>query len=114
MSQELPPDDPPFIPPPPPPSVAGDPIYPEDVLRAKTDLVNSEVKTALILSIIGLVCCGFILGIIAFRKANDSLETMRIYGVAPEKRGLAKAAKVLSVLDIVGSVVAVIARFAMS
>ena len=86
-------------------------MYPPDVLAAKAQLVASETRTALILSIIGLFCFGFIFGFLAFRKANEALETINIYEVAKEKRSLAMTAKVLSILDIVGWIIALIARF---
>jgi len=110
VSQQ-PPNNEPFVPPPPPQPSIGNPMYPPDVLAAKAQLVASETRTALILSIIGLFCFGFIFGFLAFRKANEALETINIYEVAKEKRSLAMTAKVLSILDIVGWIIALIARF---
>jgi hypothetical protein len=89
-------------------------MYPPNVLAAKAAAVASDARTALILSIVGLFCFGFILGFLAFRKANEALETIAIYEVAQEKRSLAMTAKVLSILDIVGWIVALVARFALS
>jgi hypothetical protein len=89
-------------------------MYPPNVLAAKAAEVASEAKTALILSIVGLFCFGFILGFLAFRKANEALETIAIYEVAQDKRSLAMTAKVLSIIDIVGWIVALVARFALS
>jgi hypothetical protein len=113
VSQEQPPNNTPFIPPPPPPSVAGNPMFSQDVLAAKAAEAASEAKTALIMSIVGIFCFGFIFGILAFRKANSALETISIYGVAQDKRGIAMTAKVLSIIDIAGWVVGLIARFAL-
>lgn len=113
MSQEQPPNNAPFIPPPPPPSVAGNPMFSQEVLAAKAAEAASEAKSALIMSIVGIFCFGFILGILAFKKANSALETIATYGVAQEKRSLAMTAKVLSIIDIAGWVVALIARFAL-
>lgn len=112
MSEQQPPNNEPFIPPPPP--TPGNPMYPPNVLAAKAAAVASEAKTALILSIVGLFCFGFILGFLAFRKANEALETIAIYEVAQDKRSLAMTAKVLSIIDIVGWIVALVARFALS
>jgi hypothetical protein len=92
-----PPTDP-FIPPPPP---TGNSLYPPDVLGRQAAYAASEAKTALGLSILGVFCFGFIFGLIAFRKANTALETINIYGVAGDKRGMAMTAKVLSIIDIV-------------
>ncbi len=114
MSQEQPPNNAPFVPPPPPPMVAGNPLFPPHELAAKAAQAASDAKNALILSIVGLICFGFIFGIIAFRKAKAATDTIDMYGVAQEKRSLATAAKVLAILDIVGWVVALIARIAAS
>lgn len=110
MSQQTPPNNNPFVPPPPP---TFDSIYPPEVLAAKTAEVASNVKTALILSIIGLFCFGFIFGIIAFRKANEAIETIDVYQVAREKRGLAVFAKVLGIIDIIGWAIVLLGRIFM-
>lgn len=99
MSQQPPPNYEPFVPPP-PPSI-GSSLYPPEVLAAKAADVASDARNALILGIVGLFCFGFIFGFLAFRKANEALETIEIYEVAQNKRGLATAAKVLGVVDIV-------------
>jgi hypothetical protein len=88
-------------------------MYPESVLAAKAAAVASDAKNALILSIVGLFCFGFIFGYLAFRKANEALETIAIYDVAHDKRGLAMTAKVLSIVDIVAWIAGLIARFAL-
>lgn len=95
MSQ-TPPNDP-FVPPPPPTSSS---LYPPDVLATKAAVVGSEVKTALLLAILGIFCFGFIFGFLAFRKANEALETINIYEVAQDKRGMAMTAKVIAIVDI--------------
>jgi hypothetical protein len=81
------------------------------VLAKKAADVASEAKNALILSIVGIFCFGFIFGFLAFRKANEALETIDMYGVAQEKRSLAMTAKVLAILDIVLWGVGLLARF---
>ena len=110
MSQQ--PGDP-FVPPPPPPP-AGNTFYSPEVLAQKTAYVASEARTALIMSIVGLFCLGFILGFLAFRKANDVLETIAIYEVGQDKKPIAMTAKVLGIIDIIGWAFALIARFALS
>ena len=103
----------PFVPPPPPPLIAGNSIYSQEVLAAKAASVASDARNALILSIVGLFCFGFIFGILAYRKANEALETIAIYLVAQEKRGLAKTAKILGIIDIVCWALALVARIAL-
>jgi hypothetical protein len=101
----------PFVPPPPPST--GNPMYPPDVLAQKAAAAASEAKTALILSIVGIFCFGFIFGYLAFRKANEAIETIDIYEVAQEKRGLAVAAKIIGIIDIALWVLGLVARFAL-
>ena len=97
MSQR-PPDDP-FVPPPPP--VSGNPLYPPEMLAQKAAQVANDAKNALIMSIIGIFCFGFILGFLAFRKANEGLQTIDLYQVAEDKRSMLMTAKILSIIDIV-------------
>jgi hypothetical protein len=112
VSQEQ--NDAPFIPPPPPNPVAGSSLYPPHVLESKGKEAASDAKTALILSIVGLFCFGFIFGIIAYKKAANAVEIIDIYEVAKESRGVAVGAKVLAIFDIVGWVIALLARVMLS
>jgi len=113
MSWQQPPNNDPFVPPPPPPRVTGNSFYSEGTLAAKAASAASDAQNALILSIVGLFCLGFIFGILAYRRANDALETIAIYGVAQEKRSLATAAKVIGILDVVFWILALVARIAL-
>ena len=101
----------PFTPPPPP--TTGNPMYPPDVLEAKAKEAADEAKQALIMSIVGIFCFGFILGFLAFRKANSAIATIDLYDVAQDKRGMAMAAKVIGIVDIVLWALGLIARFAL-
>jgi len=110
MSQQPPGSNEPFVPPP-PPSPYGNSPYPPDVLASKAAAVASDAKQALIFSIIGIFCCGFIFGFLAFRKANEALETIEIYEVAQDQKGMAMAAKVIAIVDIVLWIIGLILRF---
>ena len=107
MSQE---HDAPFVAPPPPSPVEGSSLYPPHVLESKAKEARSDAKNALIMSIVGLFCFGFIFGIIAYKKADSAISTIDIYEVAKDSRGLAVGAKVLAIFDIIGWVIALIAR----
>jgi hypothetical protein len=76
-------------------------MYSPETLSAKAAEAARDARNALIMSIVGLFCFGFIFGFFAYRKANDAIETIDIYDVARDKRGLATAAKVLAIVDIV-------------
>jgi hypothetical protein len=89
-------------------------MYSPDVLAAKEKEAADEAKQALIMSLVGLACFGFILGILAFRKANSAIQIIDQYQVAQDKRGMATVAKVLGIVDIIGWVMVIIARFALT
>jgi hypothetical protein len=81
--------------------MGGGGMYPPDMLAQQANVIASEAKTALLLSILGVFCFGFIFGFIAFRKANSGLQMIDTYNVAHEKRGMLMTAKVLAIIDIV-------------
>ena len=108
MSEQPPPNEP-FVAPP-PPSI-GNPMYSPDVLAAKAAAAAGDAKNALIFGILGLICFGFIFGFLAYRKANEAIETIDLYEVAQDKRGLATVAKFLGIFDIVAWVVVLVLRF---
>ena len=89
-------------------------MYSPDVLAAKEKEAADEAKQALIMSLVGIVCFGLILGIFAFRKANKAISIIDTYQVAQDKRGMATVAKVLGIVDIIGWIVMIIARFALA
>ena len=76
-------------------------MFPPEMLAEKARVAASEAKTALIFSIIGIFCFGFIFGFLAVRKANQVIETIDTYEVAQDKRGLAMTAKIIGIIDIV-------------
>jgi hypothetical protein len=49
-------------------------MFPQHVLDAKAKQIADDAKQALIMGIVGVFCFGFILGIIAVRKANAAHE----------------------------------------
>src|SRR6478672_7521909 len=110
MSQQQPPYNAPFVPPPPP---MGNSLYSPETLAAKAASAASDAKNALIMAIVGIFCFGFIFGFLAYRKANEAIETIDIYQVAHEKRGLATAAKIIGIIDIGFWLVGLVLRFAL-
>jgi hypothetical protein len=107
MSQQPPPNKQEFIPPPPP--VSDSPYSPE-VLANAAATASKDARNALIMGIVGIFCLGLILGILAYQKANQAIETIDNYGVAQDKRGLATAAKVIGIIDIVGWAIGIASR----
>jgi hypothetical protein len=91
----------------------GSSMYPPDMLAQQANIIASEAKTALLLSILGVFCFGFIFGFIAFRKANSGLQMIKTYNVAHDKRGMLMTAKVLSIIDIVLWAIGLVLRIAL-
>lgn len=86
-------------------------MYPPNVLEAKAKEASDDARNALIMAVIGVFCFGFILGFLAFRKANNALDIIKLYQVAQDKQTLATVAKVLGIIDIVGWAVGLVLRF---
>jgi hypothetical protein len=59
------------------------------VLESKRKEAESDAQTALILTLVGFFVCGIILGLIAFPKANNALEIIKIYEVAQDSHSMA-------------------------
>ncbi len=72
--------------------------------------VEKDAKTALIMAVVGIFCFGLILGVLAVIKANAVLKTIDTTGVGIEKRGMANAARILGIVDIVLWAIAIGAR----
>ena len=85
-------------------------MYPPDVLAAKATAIGKDARDALIMSIVGLFCLGFILGFLAFRKANSALNDIKTYQVADDKRSMLMVAKVLGIIDIIAWGIGLVAR----
>jgi hypothetical protein len=85
-------------------------MYPPDVLAAKATAIAKDARDALIMSIVGLFCFGFILGFLAFRKANSALSEITTYQVAEDKRSMLTVAKVLGIVDIIVWAIGLVAR----
>ena len=85
-------------------------MFPQHVLDAQAKQIADDAKQALIMAIVGVFCFGFILGILAIRKANSAQEAINVYEVGLEHRGLATGAKVLGIIDIVLWALVLIAR----
>lgn len=87
-------------------------MYSPNVLEAKAKEASDDARNALIMAVIGVFCFGFILGFLAFRKANNALEIIKVYEVSQDKYTLAMVAKVLGIIDIVGWAIGLVLRFA--
>jgi uncharacterized membrane protein len=76
---------------------------------------SSQASTALVISIVGLVCCQ-VLGIVAWIMANKELEAIKAGRRNPTNEGTASAARIIGIISTVlfgiGIVVLVIALVA--
>ncbi|HSJ82976.1 MAG TPA: hypothetical protein VLA91_04090 [Acidimicrobiia bacterium] len=57
----------------------------------------SQASTALVLSIIGLICCQ-VLGVVAWVMANNELEGIKTGRRNPENEGTASAARIIGIV----------------
>jgi len=71
---------------------------------------KKEAQTAMILSIVGIFCCGIILGSIGLVKGNQAQKNMQASGNF-EGQGMAKAAVIIGIIDVVLFVIGIILRF---
>jgi TRAP-type C4-dicarboxylate transport system permease small subunit len=61
---------------------------------------RSQATTALVLGILGLVCCG-ILAPVAWYLGHQELEKIAAGRVSPENQGMAKAGQILGIIGTV-------------
>jgi len=85
--------------PPPPPDDGS--IYSAGTREYYAKEIGRKAMNSLILGIISLFCCGIIFGIIGLNAANEALTNIEIYDVAHDKKALATAGKVISIIGIV-------------
>lgn len=106
MSQQPPPDNREFVPPPPPsgsdnfvppPPPANDSPFEARTLAEKREYINKNVIWALGMSVFSLVLCGFI-GFYSLGLSNNIIQTIDYYDICHDKRGLAIAAKIISLI----------------
>ena len=75
------------------------------------DVKASEIMT---MAILGFFCFGFILGPIAWVRANKAMEMLNQYpGADQSKRGTLNTARIIAIIVTVLSIVGTIARIAM-
>jgi hypothetical protein len=76
-----------------------------------TNVTCPEAKHALIYAIVGLLCCGFIFGPIAIVKAR-SAKAIIAMNPGMKGEGMATAAMVIGIIDIVFAVLGILIRLA--
>lgn len=72
--------------------------------------IGKKATQSLIFGILSLFCCGLIFGFLGYNAANEALTNIAIYDVAHDKKGLATAGKVLSIVGLVLWVLTIIVR----
>ncbi|KAF0249770.1 MAG: hypothetical protein FD167_832, partial [bacterium] len=85
--------------------------YSNPNISNEVEKASQEANTALILSIVGLVCtCLFPLSVVGLIKAQNALKILDQYGIQ-QNRGKAMAAKVISIIALVFSAFLLLSRF---
>ena len=75
------------------------------------DEAKKTARNSLIAGLVGLICAGFILGILAIKWGASARSSLRAAGVS-DGQGMALAGIILGVIDIIGWVIFVIGRVA--
>ena len=95
--------------PPPPPE---DSIFSSGTREYYAEEIRKGATKALVFGILSIVCCPPIFAYFGYSTAQDDLTNIEIYQVEENKRGLAQAGKVLSIIGVVLWAVGLIARLA--
>ncbi len=74
-------------------------MYPPGVLEQREKEVNDHLRKALIFAVLGVIFCGLIMGLLAFRHARQATQIIDKYGVLTERRPMATGLKVVGIFD---------------
>src|SRR4051812_47447765 len=94
--------------PPPPPDDGS--IFSSGTREYYAQEAGKKATQSLIFGILSIFCCGLIFGILGLNAANDALSNIATYDVAHDKKGLATAGKIISIVGLVLWVIGVIIR----
>jgi uncharacterized protein DUF4190 len=72
---------------------------------------KKTARNSLIAGLVGLICAGFILGILAIKWGREARSSLQAAGVS-DGQGMALAGIILGVIDIIGWVLVIIGRVA--
>lgn len=94
----------------PPPPPQEDSIFGDGTRQYYAEKIRKDTTKALVLAILSLFCCGLIFGWFAYTTAQEALTNIDVYEVEQDKRGMAQAAKVISIIGMVLWVCGIFAR----
>ena len=85
----------------PPPPSNDDSIFSSGTREHYAKEINLRARNSLIFGILSLFCCGLIFGFLGYSAGNDALNNIDTYDVGHEKRGMAQAGKILSIIGFI-------------
>lgn len=91
-------ENPQWTPPPPP---QDDSIFSSGTRDHYAQEISKKATQSLIFGILSLFCCGIIFGILGYNAGNEAINNIEIYDVAHDKRGIAQAGKIISIIGLV-------------
>ena len=94
--------------PPPPPE---DSIFSSGTREYYAEEIRKGANKALVFGILSIFCCPPVFAYLGYTTAQEVISNIEIYEVEENRRGLAQAGKVLSIVGVVLWVVGMIARF---
>ncbi len=100
-------ENPQWVPPPPPQEES---MFGPGTREYYAQEIGKKATQSLIFGLLSLFCCGLIFGFIGLNAANEAISNIEIYDVAHDKKGLATAGKILSIIGLVLWIVSIIIR----
>jgi hypothetical protein len=93
--------------PPPPPD---DSIFSSGTREYYADEISKGATKSLVFGILSILCCPPIFAYLGYTTAQEVITNIEIYQVGEDKRGLAQAGKVLSIIGVVLWVLGIVMR----
>ena len=97
---------------PPPPPQEEDSIFSQGTRDYYADEIRKGANKALIFGILSIFCCPPIFAYLGFTTAQEVLSNIDIYQVEQNKKGLAQAGKILSIVGVVLWIIGICIRLA--
>jgi hypothetical protein len=84
----------------PPPPPEEDHVFSFGTREYHAEEIRLRARNAFMFGVLSLMCCGPIFGVLGYLAGNDAVSLIDTYQVEQEKRGLAHAGRVLSMIGL--------------
>jgi len=93
-----------------PPPTPDDSIFSSGTREYYADEISKGATKSLVFGILSILCCPPIFAYLGYTTAQEVITNIEIYQVGEDKRGLAQAGKVLSIIGVVLWVLGIVMR----